>query len=166
MTTNTQDRATENVRNGTAASSADETEVHALFQRLIEGWSAGDGAAYAAAFTEDADYIAFDGSHIKGRRAIAESHQRLFDTWLKGTRLDGKIESVRFLVPDVALVVATGGILMPGRGEVHRGRRSIQTLLGVKRDGWRFASFHNNRIQHRSLPRNLLFGIATRFLRR
>jgi len=34
--------------------------------------------------------------------------QQLFDTWLRGTRLTGWIEAVRFLGPDVALLHATG----------------------------------------------------------
>ena len=66
--------------------SADETAVRGLFQRALDAWGRGDGSAYGALFTDDAEYVAFDGSRTVGRQAIAESHQRLFDTWLKGTR--------------------------------------------------------------------------------
>jgi uncharacterized protein (TIGR02246 family) len=93
---------------------ADETAVRGLFQRLLDAWGRGDGSAYGALFTDDADYVAFDGSRAVGRQAIAESHQRLFDTWLKGTQLTGRIEAVRPLCPDVALVHATGGTIFAG----------------------------------------------------
>src|SRR5687768_15119229 len=79
----------------------DTVAIRALFTELIAAWGRGDGQAYGALFTDEADYVAFDGSHTKGRHVIAESHQKLFETWLKGTRLTGQIESLRFLSPDV-----------------------------------------------------------------
>ena len=140
---------------------ADTAAIRALFAELIAAWGRGDGHAYGSLFTDDADYIAFDGSHTKGRRVIAESHQKLFDSWLKGTRLTGQIESLRFLSPDVAIIRATGATLMPGKNRPVR--PSIQTLVAVKRDGvWRFAAFHNTRIVHRNAFQWMLFGIATK----
>jgi uncharacterized protein (TIGR02246 family) len=121
---------------------ADETAVRALFQCLLDAWGRGDGPAYGALFTDAADYVAFDGSRTVGRRAIAESHQRLFDTWLHGTRLTGRIEGLRWLAPDVALVHATGGTIFAGEAAPRPSRDSIQTLVAVMRDGeWRFAAF-------------------------
>ena len=144
---------------------ANTAAVQALFAELIAAWGRGDGHAYGARFTDDADYVAFDGSHTRGRRVIAESHQKLFQTWLKGTRLTGQIERLRFLAPDVALVLATGATLVAGRDLPVR--PSIQTLVAVKRDGvWRFAAFHNTRIVHRNALQWLLFGIATKLFRR
>jgi uncharacterized protein (TIGR02246 family) len=147
--------------------SADETAVRGTFQRLLDAWGRGDGSAYGAWFTDDADYVAFDGSRTVGRRAIAESHQRLFDTWLKGTRLTGRIEAVRFLCPDVALVHATGGTIFAGEAAPRPSRDSIQTLVAVRRDGeWRFTAFHNSRILRRSKLQWMLYGIATKLFRR
>src|SRR5919107_4845714 len=94
---------------------AEEEAIRDLFRRLLDDWGRGDGIAYGARFTEDADYVAFDGSRTTGRRAIATSHQQLFDKYLKGTRLTGRVESVRFLGPDVALVHATGDTVMRGK---------------------------------------------------
>jgi uncharacterized protein (TIGR02246 family) len=146
---------------------ADEAAIRALFQALLDSWSRGDGAAYGDLFTEEADYVAFDGSHTKGRRQIADSHQRLFDTWLKGTRLTGEITGIRFLSPEVALVHATGGTLMPGRADAKPVRPSIQTLVATRRDGrWRFAAFHNTRIKNWTPLQYALFGIATKVFRR
>ena len=108
-------------QNGTTA--ADEQAVRDLFRRLLAAWGRGDGEAYGALFTEDADYVAFDGSNRRGTRAIATEHQQLFDTWLKGTRLVGQIDTLRFLGPDVALVHASGGTIFPGQKDTRAGAR-------------------------------------------
>src|SRR3954470_16222946 len=130
----------------TTVNSTDEAAIRDLYQQLLDAWGRGDGRAYAAQLTEDADYVAFEGSHTKGRQEIASSHQLLFDRWLKGTRLTGRIESIRFLSLEVCLVHATGRTLFPGEMNPRSSRDSIQTLVATKRDGiWRFTAFHNNR---------------------
>jgi uncharacterized protein (TIGR02246 family) len=127
---------------------ADERAVRELFEKLLEDWARGDGEAYGSRFTEDADYVAFDGTRTKGREKISSSHQRLFDKFMKGTRLTGRIEGLEFPVPGVALVHATGGTLMRGKSDPSPERDSIQTLVAVKREeGWRFAAFHNTRVR-------------------
>ena len=147
----------------TLLNSADEAAIRGLFYALLEDWGRGDGEAYGSRFTEDAGYVAFDGSHTKGREQIASSHQQLFDTWLKGTRLTGRIESIKFLSPEIALVHATGGTLFPGETKPRPSRDSIQTLVAIKRDGgWRFTAFHNNRILRRSRLQWMLYGIAAK----
>jgi uncharacterized protein (TIGR02246 family) len=133
---------------GANATDQDERAIRELFTRLLDDWGRGDGKAYGSRFTEDADYVAFDGSRTKGRSAIAASHQQLFDKYLKGTRLTGRIESVRFLNPDTALVHASGGTVMRRKTRPSPERDSIQTLVAVRRDDeWRFAAFHNSRIR-------------------
>jgi uncharacterized protein (TIGR02246 family) len=128
--------------------SIDEAAVRDLFRRLLDDWGRSDGEAYGSRFTEDADYVAFDGSHTRGREEISSSHQQLFDRFLKGTRLTGRILSVKFPSPDVALVHATGGTVMRGKTRPSSERDSIQTLVAVRRDGeWRFAAFHNTRVR-------------------
>jgi uncharacterized protein (TIGR02246 family) len=125
-----------------------EEAIRDLFRRLLDDWGRGDGTAYGSRFTEDADYVAFDGSRTTGRRTIAASHQQLFDKYLKGTSLTGRVESVRFLCPDVALVHATGGTVMRGKSRPSPERDSIQTLVAVRHgDEWRFAAFHNCRVR-------------------
>lgn len=130
----------------TTATSTDEAAIRAVFQQLLEAWNRGDGMAYGALFTDDADYITFDGSHLQGREDIARSHQQLFDTYLKGSRLVGQVTGVRFLGPDVALLHATGGTVTARKSTPSPERASIQTLLATRQNGeWRFTAFHNNR---------------------
>lgn len=147
--------------------SADEAAIRDLFRKLLDDWGRGDGYAYGSRFTEDADYVAFDGTHTKGRQEIAASHQQLFDKWVKGTKLVGGIESIRFLSPEVTLVHATGSTIFPGEDKPRPSRDSIQTLVAVKRDGaWIFTAFQNSRIVRRGPLGWILYGIATRVFRR
>ncbi|MDQ3965243.1 MAG: SgcJ/EcaC family oxidoreductase [Actinomycetota bacterium] len=134
----------------TTANSADEAAVRGLYQQLMDGWNQGSGAAFAAVFTEDGALVAFDGTHFKGREEIAPFHQELFDKWLKGSRLVGKVKDVRFLSPDVALMHAVGSTVMRGKSEPSPERDSIQTLVAVREGGgdeWRLAAFQNTRVR-------------------
>jgi len=137
----------------TTTSLADEAAMRGLYQQLMDGWNRGSGDAFAAVFMEDGDLVAFDGTHFKGRGEIAPFHQELFDKWLKGTRLVGRVEDVRFLSPDVALMHAVGSTMMRGKTEPSPERDSIQTLVAVRQDGkWRLAAFQNTRL--RPMDRN------------
>jgi uncharacterized protein (TIGR02246 family) len=130
------------------ANPADEAAVHHLYGELMDGWNRGSGDAFAAAFTQDGDLVAFDGTHFKGREEIAPFHQELFEKWMKGTRLVGEVKDVRFLGPDVALMHAVGSTVMRGKGEPSPERDSIQTLVAVRQDGeWRLAAFQNTRVR-------------------
>src|SRR4051794_35153261 len=101
------------------ASPADDEAVRDLFVQLLAAWGRGDGPTYGALFTEDAEYIAFDGSRIHGQQEIADAHQRLFDYWLKGTRLVGQIERLQFLSSEIALLHATGSTIFHGQRDAR-----------------------------------------------
>jgi uncharacterized protein (TIGR02246 family) len=88
----------------TAQTNADENAIRAIHQRMIDAWNAGDAAAFAAPFTDDADFVAFEGTRLKGRRGIAAFHQQMFDTVVKGTSLQGEVKFVRFLSAVVAVM--------------------------------------------------------------
>jgi uncharacterized protein (TIGR02246 family) len=128
--------------------SDEEPAVRALYEQLMDGWNQGSAEAFAAPFCEDGDLIGFDGTHLKGRAEIVSFHQPLFDKWLKGTRLVGRVKAVRFLSDKVALIHAVGGTVMRGKAEASPERDSIQTLVAVRRDGdWRLAAFQNTRVR-------------------
>lgn len=126
----------------------DEVSVRALYEQLMDGWNKGSGEFFAAPFAEHGDLIGFDGTHLKGRREIASFHQPLFDKWLKGTRLVGRVKAVRFLNPDVAVMHAIGGTVMRGKSQPAPERDSIQTLVATKCGGeWQIAAFQNTRVR-------------------
>lgn len=144
----------------TTTQATDEAAIRNLLGQLIDDWGRGDGEAYGSRFTEDTDYVAFDGTHTKGRQEIATSHQQLFDTFLKGSRLTGETSNIKFLHPNVALVHANGGTIMRGKNKPSPERHSIQTLVAIREEGndWRFAAFHNSRV--RPINRNLFTVLA------
>ena len=125
-------------------SGTDTAQIHDLLRRMTEAWNAGDAAAYADQFTEDAEYISWLGTRDTGRAAIEATHSFLFAGPLKGVKLDsGDAASgvrVRALAPDAALVVVDGG------KPEHAPVASVITCTVVRQDGrWRFASFQNTR---------------------
>ena len=144
----------------TANRVADEEAVRDLYMELMDGWNRGSGEAFAAVFAEDGDLVAFDGTHFEGRAQIAPFHQELFDKWLKGTRLVGRVKDVRFLSPDVALMHAVGGIIMRGKSVPSPERDSIQTLVSTRQNGeWRLAAFQNTRL--RVMRNGIAFLVST-----
>ena len=98
----------------TKANSDNEVAIRTLYQQMIDGWNGGNGDAFATPFTDDSDFIGFDGTHMKGRQEIASFHQLLFDRFVKGSRLVGKVRGVRFLRSDIAITIAVGGTVMAG----------------------------------------------------
>ena len=139
---------------------ADEVAVRDLYRELMDGWNRGSGEAFAAVFAEDGDLVAFDGTHFEGREEIAPFHQELFDKWMKGTRLVGRVKDVRFLSPDVALIHAVGSTIMRGKSEPSPERDSIQTLVATRQNGeWRLAAFQNTRL--RVMRNGITFLVST-----
>ena len=138
----------------TSTAAADEAAIRALYQQAMDGWNKGSGEAFAAPFAEDGDLVGFDGTHLKGRQEITSFHQQLFDTYVKGTRLVGKIRSVRFLTSDVALMHVVGGTIMAGQTDIEPERNSVQTLVATKdnKGEWRLAAFQNTRAQYLGRP--------------
>lgn len=124
---------------------ADERAINELLERIGTAWAAGDGAAYAAEFTENARYVAATGVRSRGREAIAESHQKIFDTFFKGTRLGrGYPAELQPVNSQAVLVHASGAVLFPGEHERRVPPNGLVTMLVVRQAGtWRIAAFSN-----------------------
>ncbi|MCP2318309.1 hypothetical protein APR12_003662 [Nocardia amikacinitolerans] len=133
--------------------SADEARLLELLDAQTAAWAAGDGVAFAATFTEDADFVSVIGEFVRGRALLAEVMQQGFDGFMKGTRLSPPRETtIRFPAPDVALLVTDGVcVLRDGANTCRPEDLSIQTRTAVRVNGqWLFTSFQNTRI--RSAP--------------
>lgn len=120
-------------------------EVQNVVLRLCEAWERGDGEAYAALFSEDAQYVSAPGERVYGRKAIASSHQQIFDTIFKGSKLGRNYPSkIRTVTPDVVLVESAGSVLFPGERESEIEPNGLLTLVLARQQGiWRIVSFQN-----------------------
>lgn len=141
------DQSEQSGRELTTIRDVDAFAIHGLIAKLANAWNAGDGSAYGSAFAQQCDYITFNGDRIQGREAVAASHQKLFDTHLRGSKLLFENVYLRMLGPDTILVHGIGNSLLKGQKELSPSRRSIQTLVAVRDgSGWIFTAFHNTRI--------------------
>jgi uncharacterized protein (TIGR02246 family) len=131
---------------------ADEDAIRDLVARQVNAWAAADLEAYASVFTFDADYITFLGTRYKGRKAIAASYIPLFKKLLRGSHLEIEILQVRFLTPDVALVLSNAAVLRTQRS--NRRNIRVNNSIAVRLDGqWLFAASQNT--THRRLAEKL-----------
>jgi uncharacterized protein (TIGR02246 family) len=133
--------------------------IFALGTALQDAWNRGDAAGYASLFTDDADFVAWNGSYGRGRQAIEDGHRRLFDGPLASSRMvlvddhaeAAPPESLRFLRPDVAVMVISGAVTLAGQSATGPDHESVQTFVLTKNGtGWRVAAFQNTRRQARS----------------
>ena len=118
-----------------ASNSADEDAIRAIHQRMIDAWNAGDGAAFAAPFSDEADFVAWDGTHLKERQQIATFTQRVIDTVAKGSRLEGEVKFVKFLSPQLAVVHSAVRVTPAGQTKTSPSRDSMELTAVTKRNG-------------------------------
>ncbi|MER7012822.1 SgcJ/EcaC family oxidoreductase [Saccharopolyspora sp. NPDC000359] len=85
-----------------------------LVNRYVAAWNAGDGRAFGAAYAPEATHVTFDGALLRGRDEIAGVHSQLFDTFLRGSRIELQVEELRLVTDEVAVLHTSGGILEAG----------------------------------------------------
>ncbi len=125
-------------------------------------WDRGDGEAYGACFTEDADYVTFQGDHLQGRRAIADTHQELWNSVLRGSTLEGEIKKIHFITPELAIFHGLGAVKLKWQKTAPKKRDSINTNVAIKQNGeWKIAAFQNSRISGPSLMQKIFMKVST-----
>lgn len=142
-----------------------ERDIRDLVRRLAASWERGDANAWAGEFTDDSDFVPFDGTRLRGRGENREVHSRLFASVLSQTRLEGEVESISLISSDVALVHWTAGVAFPWQRHITSRRRSRQTLVVILRNGrWQVRAFQNTRI--RPMPTDgMAVALAARLIR-
>jgi uncharacterized protein (TIGR02246 family) len=115
-----------------AEPAADEAAIRQIPQQMIDAWNRGSGADFAAHFSSTADFIAFEGTHLTGRDEIAVFHQPLFDTILRGSRLEGEVKFVRLLTPTMAVMHGAVRTALAGQEQTISSRNSMQLFVVVK----------------------------------
>lgn len=122
---------------------ADERAIRDHYQRMLDSWEHG-AEAYAESFTSDATYIIANGKVQRGWQEIIDGHKIIFSAWARNSRLEGRIDSITFLTPDVAQLVAYGHIVYKDHRSSDQNKRTVYTIT-ARRDpgGWTFVSYQN-----------------------
>jgi len=135
-----------------AAHGTDEDAVSCLHERLLDAWNRRAADEFAVLFAEDAYVVGFDGSQMVGREQIATDIGAIFADHVTATYV-AKIEGVRWLTPEVAVLRAIVGMVPPGQSELNPDANALQTIVAVKSDGqWRIAVVQNTPAQFHGRP--------------
>jgi uncharacterized protein (TIGR02246 family) len=128
----------------TEVPAADQAAIAVIPQRLLAAWAHQDAGAIADLFTEDGTLI-LPGVFRKGRQDIKEYFAEAFTGPYAGTQVVGKPIGLRFLGPDVALLLSAGGVLAAGETEVSAAQAIRSSWLAVRTEGqWRLAAYQNS----------------------
>jgi uncharacterized protein (TIGR02246 family) len=128
-------------------SAAEVNDLAQIPHKMAKAWNGGDADAFASPFSATADFIAFEGTHLEGRDAIAAFHRQIFATVVKGSRIAATVRFVRAVAPDVAVVHAAAGVTLAGHTEPSPGRLSMQLFVVVRGAGgtWQVEAMENAR---------------------
>ncbi|WP_083976628.1 SgcJ/EcaC family oxidoreductase [Kitasatospora azatica] len=126
---------------------ADEAAIHAVLAGLYQAWDDGDADGFVADYTEDASAI-LPGSYRSSREEIRRSMAGGFAGPLKGSTTINRVDQLRFLGADAAVVISETGVLFAGETEVPAERMVNATWVLERRDsGWLVAAYHNSPVQ-------------------
>lgn len=89
-------------------------EIEKLHAALLTFWNKQDAKGMALLFSGEGNVVGFDGSQINGPANIETELTKIFEHH-KTASYVWKIEEVRFLSPQVALLRAIAGMIPPGK---------------------------------------------------
>ena len=122
----------------------EDDSIEGCLERIRIAWDAGDAAAFAAQFTDDATYVIWSGDPVLGRSEIERVH---IDALKRDTRMKIKLLSMKPLTDDVAIVLTAGGV---GKDKLIHYEK-LQTLTMIRRsDRWMCAAFQNTDMSPRA----------------
>ncbi|MVM40743.1 SgcJ/EcaC family oxidoreductase [Spirosoma sp. HMF3257] len=138
------------------AQTSDETAVKSLIDRFNAAFNAHDTKAFAATFTQDADFTNWVGQSAHGRAEIESFHLPIFTIVYKNGVQILKATKVRFIRPDVASVdvqtEVTGGKTFDAK-EVAVVKFLLNWTATKESDGqWLIKVMHNTRLLDEGIP--------------
>lgn len=132
----------------------DTQPIKNLYKNLLDSWNEKDAEKYASSFAETGSVIGFDGSQMNSRNEIETEIGSIF-TDHETADYVSKIQEVKFLSHDVALLRGIAGMIPPGATDINPEANAIQTLVASKNSDagqWRIALFHNTPAQFHGRP--------------
>jgi uncharacterized protein (TIGR02246 family) len=116
--------------------------------RMNEAWNRGDATSFFADFADDAVFADFEGTVYRGRDEMIATHQQIFDTVMKGSRLaQGEVPFARIIRPGWGVVHHRVGIALPSEEKPPPSRRSMQLFVAVwQNNRWEVVALQNSRL--------------------
>lgn len=133
------------VTNSRAQSDTDKYQIEKIVNDLADAWTNADGAAFAAHFADDHDFITWFGMYLpkSNPEFNATSHQGIFNTIYKDTRQYMVVDKIRFVNEDVALVHVFGALSNKDENRPGAPDVLISLVMQKKDQNWQIVSLHN-----------------------
>jgi uncharacterized protein (TIGR02246 family) len=129
--------------------SLSEQRIEKLVSQFEDAWNQHDAHAFAAVFTEDADFTNVIGMSAHGRKAIEDFHAPRFSTSFKNSHLSTKDVTIRFITRQVASVDVrwemTGALDSSG-APVPLRQGLLNFIVTDRDDRWSIAVMHNQEL--------------------
>lgn len=120
--------------------------LESILAELAQAWNAGDGVRFAAVFAPGGVQVNIFGTELRGRREIAERHDRIFSTVFRGSTNTLRVIDAQPVAADVLLARVASVVDVP-QGPLAGELRTVASLVLRKADGrWEILSFHNTRV--------------------
>jgi uncharacterized protein (TIGR02246 family) len=129
-----------------AETDTDRPTITGVVDHFMDAWNQHDAHAFAALFSEDADFTNWRGVGATGRQKIEDFHAPLFATIFKNSHQTYSDIKIRFIRPDVAAVDVPWqmtGALDP-QGNPRPDRQGLLNFIVAKDAGrWEITVMHN-----------------------
>ncbi len=128
------------------AQAADEQAIHGVMDSFMDAWNHHDAKAWAALFTEDADFTNVFGVGASGRSDIEQFHATVFATIFKDSHQKYTGIKIRFIRPDVVAVDVhweMTGSTGPAGNPVPLRQGLLNFTMTKSQDKWQIAVMHN-----------------------
>jgi uncharacterized protein (TIGR02246 family) len=123
-------------------------QARSLVATMEDGWNAADGTRYSEPFAADADFVTVAGMHLQGRQAIADSHDRIFSTVYKGSRVAMRLADLRPINDETALMHVAATLNVPS-GSLSGTMNALMTIVVSKTSGKpEIAALHNTIVRN------------------
>jgi uncharacterized protein (TIGR02246 family) len=124
----------------------EERALHKLVYQLESSWNAGDGDAFASLFAENADVIHILGGYYTGRETIRAGHRMIFGTIYKGSTVHYRVEKIKFLRPEIALIFLRQHLELGEAAPVEELDARPTIVAEKAEEVWRIVLLQNTRI--------------------
>lgn len=118
--------------------------VTAVAAKLEMAWNKADAAAFAAAFSEKADFVPMTGTHVIGREKIEAAHKALFSRGK--TRGEYRILKVKPLSPDIVIAFMAQSITGGDADKSQTVRTRPTAVIRRVDNDWKIVSMQVTRV--------------------